>query len=392
MEPIASPDLLGRLEVLVVSFSDLGRDPRVDRQLEWLHHAARLAAIGCGPTSRPNVEYHGVSKPIPSLQRRIRSAAQLSSRSYEQYYWQRSDVDQTQAWMSKERFDVVIANDIDALPVAVERARGAKVIFDAHEYAPREHEHSAFWRLMFQRYRQYLCRRYIPRVHGMTTVSPAIADAYQRDTGVVAEIITNAPPLAQLAPSPHSGDRVRLVHHGAAIASRHIEKMIDVANRLPPNYTLDLMLVESSPGYMRRLRKLASNNPRVRFRDPVPMPEIARALNEYDVGLCLIEPSNFNYLHALPNKLFEFIQARLAVVVGPSPAMAGVVREHQCGVVASDFDVGSVVRCVLEMEPRIGEYKTASDQAAKLLNAEVNGERFIETVARTLDAGGKTEM
>jgi len=41
-------------------------------------------------------------------------------------------------------------------------------------------------------------------------------------------------------------------------------------------------------------------------------------------------------LHALSDKLFEFIQACLADAIGPSPEMARIIHEDSCGIVADD--------------------------------------------------------
>ena len=51
------------------------------------------------------------------------------------------------------RFDVILANDAEVLPLAARLAReqGARLVFDAHEYAPRELEDNLKWRIFFQR-------------------------------------------------------------------------------------------------------------------------------------------------------------------------------------------------------------------------------------------------
>ena len=91
------------------------------------------------------------------------------------------------------------------------------------------------------------------------------------------------------------------------------------------------------PRSYRHLEGLCSSRPNVSMVPPVPMTGIVPAINSYDIGLFLLEPTNFNYRYALPNKLFEFVQARLAVAIGPSPEMARLVRQFGCGVVADSF-------------------------------------------------------
>jgi hypothetical protein len=88
---------------------------------------------------------------------------------------------------------------------------------------------------------------------------------------------------------------------------------------------------------------------------------------------------------ALPNKLFEFIQARLALVVGPSPEMARVVREHECGLVTRDFTSQSLAEALASLTPAsIAAYKRQSNRAAGQLNAEQNRAAVLGLVERAL--------
>jgi hypothetical protein len=94
-------------------------------------------------------------------------------------------------------------------------------------------------------------------------------------------------------------------------------------------------------------------------------------LRKYDIGLFYVEPTTFNLAHCLPNKLFEFIQAGLGVAIGPSPDMARILREYQCGVVSDSFDLDITSRCLNGLS--IGDVdllKINSLEAAKTLNWE----------------------
>jgi hypothetical protein len=148
----------------------------------------------------------------------------------------------------------------------------------------------------------------------------------------------NAPSYQALEPSTVEAGKIRMIHHGAAIRSRHLEVLIEVMKYLDDRFSLDLMLMESDFAYMRYLRESVANDPRIRFIPTVRMEDICSRINAYDLGIYLLPPVNFNHEYALPNKLFEFIQARLAVAIGPSPEMARIVRRHGLGVVASSFE------------------------------------------------------
>lgn len=379
---------VGRRTAVVLSFSDLARDPRVNRQIRFLRERYRVVAAGYADPRVEGVEFVPVRLRGKSAAGRIASAVQLLTGRFERYYWRQHHVLDLAERLAGVRADVILANDIDTLPLALRVAGDAPVVFDAHEYAPLEFEDRLFFRLFLQRYRTYLCRTYIPRTAGMATVCESIAAAYERDTGVRPVVVLNAPdyePLEPMARAP--GDRtIRLVHHGGANPSRELDRMIRMMDHLDERFTLDLLLVEAGGGgYIAKLKRLARGNDRIRFLDPVPMRELPRFLNAYDVGIFILPPTNFNYRYALPNKLFEYIQARLAVAVSPAPEMARVVRATGCGVVSRDDSPRAMAEALrtLDLE-RILDYKRRAHEAAATLNADQARAGVLALVDRAL--------
>jgi glycosyltransferase involved in cell wall biosynthesis len=223
----------------------------------------------------------------------------------------------------------------------------------------------------------------------MLTVSEGLADAYERETGVRARVVTNAPGYQDLAPTPVH-DPVRVIHHGGAQPGRGLEELIRAASLLDARFTADFMLVEvkGSPGYRKKLIRLADGNPRIRFPDPQPMHGLAHAINDYDIGVYLLPPVTLNRRYAMPNKLFEFIQARLAVAIGPSPEMARIVRTYGCGIVTEDFEPETLATALNALDPAtIANFKRASHAAARELCAEKNEAIIVGAVDDAL--GGR---
>jgi hypothetical protein len=101
------------------------------------------------------------------------------------------------------------------------------------------------------------------------------------------------------------------------------------------------------------------------------------------VGLFLLPPVNFNYRFALPNKFFEFIQARLAVAIGPSTEMARIVEEHSLGVIADSFRPDGLANALEQLtDESIRGYKLAADRAARQLNYEAAGRVLLHEIER----------
>jgi len=370
--------------VLVISFTDLAADPRVDRQIAMLRQRHDVLAAGLGPPRRDGIDFVALEDPPRTRVGRLPGLARLLARRYRDVYWCHPVNRRALELLAGLECDAVVANDLPALPLALALPGAPPVVFDAHEYAPREQEELRWWRLLMGPYVRWLCSEHIPRVAAMMTVAPSIAEAYEADTGVPCAVVTNAPPRADLRPTA-AHEPVRILHHGIAQPARRLEQMIRVIELLDERFTLDLVLADGDPAYRRQLMQRAADQPRVSFPPPRPMDALVRAANDYDIGLYLLAPANFNQRHALPNKIFEFIQARLAVAVGPSPEMAAVVREHGVGVVAEDFTAEAMARALRGLDrPRIDELKARSHAAAQLLCAESNTPRVLELVEQAL--------
>ncbi len=360
--------------ILIVSFSMIQSDPRVMRQIRLLEGKYRVTVAGYGRAPDAQVEFIALERQPRSVLLKSFWALQLLAGLYERYYWSQQQILVCLRRLAGRRFDLVIANDVSSLPLALSVAGGAPVMIDSHEYSPREFEDQWLWRRLFGRYADYLCRHYLPQVASMTTVCEGISREYQRVYGVPSTVVHNAPVFHDLQPEPVNGGHIRLIHHGAAIRSRHLEVMIEMVGFLDERFTLDFMLVASDQRYLEELRAQVRDQPRIRFLEPVPMPEICRALNNYDIGVFLLPPVNFNYQHALPNKFFEFVQARLAIAIGPSPEMANILSKHKLGIVAQSFQPQALAQSLNALDDEdIMAFKRASHAAAHELSYAHDG-------------------
>jgi glycosyltransferase involved in cell wall biosynthesis len=128
---------------------------------------------------------------------------------------------------------------------------------------------------------------------------------------------------------------------------------------------------------------------RITFRSPVSPQEIPETINAYDIGLFLLPPVNFNRVHALPNKLFEFIMAGLAIAIGPSPEMARIVRAYRLGIVADTFEPADLAQRLNALTPEeINAMKRHSLNAAKRFSADAEMGKLLAIYRRVLAEPG----
>lgn len=371
--------------ILLISFTDLKKDPRVFRQIEALRPNHQVLTAGAGDPGLPGVRFIGCKRQPRSFPRKIASALRLLWGRYDSYYWDMPHVVELHDKLKGLCFDLAVANEIESLPLALKVSRERPVVLDAHEYSPLEFEDQWVWRVFFAHYKDDMCRRFMARAAAVTTVGQGIADRYAQEYGIRVEVISNAAHFYDLPVRLTEGSQIRMIHHGAATVSRRIDLMIDLMGYLDERFSLDLVLVPGSPDYIEWIKRRASGKPNIRFLDAVPMDQLVTLCSQYDIGVFLLPPTNFNYRMALPNKFFEFIQARLAVAIGPSPEMAQIVRNFGCGVVADDFAPASLAHALNQLSSTdIDRMKAGSDRTARVYTAETNAEKLREIVTSVL--------
>jgi hypothetical protein len=371
--------------ILIISFSEIHRDPRVMRQISLLESVYDLTITGFGKKPEVRLDFIEIKRQLvrASIYRKVLWVFKLVLGCWESYYWNQNEQKEALRLLQDVSFDILIANDIQALPLALKLANGKPVIFDAHEYSPKENEENLIWRLLFGRYNHALCRKYLPLVQSMLTVCQGIADEYNLTFGVKPLVVHNAPQKMELLPSVVNQNLVRMIHHGVAIRSRRLELMIDVMKHLDSRFTLDFMLNGGDASYITYLQNKAQDNPRIRFIEPVSMSGICSFINQYDVGIYILPPDNFNHKLALPNKLFEFIQARLAIAIGPSPEMARLIKGYGCGIVSDSFEPEALA-CILKKITikELKDFKYLAHLAAEELCFEFEGPIILSEVRR----------
>jgi hypothetical protein len=398
---VSLPDMK---KLLIICYSNLNSDPRILRHYNALKNNFQIYTAGLADLdpSLPFVKLEAIAETprysfhlkLPVFLRKIfsllirledgfrrnvseikrKSGEQNKSSYFERKYWKQERLNALAA-LSVNAYDIILANDIDTLPMALGlKGPETKIIIDCHEYHPLEFEEDVSWVKETKPYNEYLCKEYLPKADLMFTVCKGIASKYASEYSLNPVVITNAASYAELHPSPTAPDNIRMIHHGVGGPSRQIERMIDLFMYLDHRFSLDLMLVSLSKEYRQILLDRIGKNTKVRLIEPVSTQMIVSKLNSYDIGLYILPPVNFNSKYALPNKLFEFIQARLAIAIGPSPEMAYYVKKYKLGIVSETFEAECLAKELNKLTAsEIEAFKNNVDGAAFELSAEKNG-------------------
>lgn len=359
--------MTSRPRLLILSFSSIRSDPRVLKEVELFKGKYRVSTCGYGE-GPDGVEEHFA---LPADSRGWPSdKVGLVSRRFGRVYDGLTAVQSARKILPAGAFDVILANDLNTLPLALELKPTLGVHADLHEFAPKEKDDDLKWRLFVAPYMRWLCRRYLGSATSVTTVSAGIAARYTKDYRVPCGVVTNAAPFSDREPRP-VGPRIRMIHSAAGQRYRKLENFVEAMRDAPEWLSLDMIVMPNEPDYVAELKELAKDVPAIRFRDPVPYAQLVDTLAEYDVSLVFLPPTNFNLENALPNKFFEAVQARLGIIVGPSPAMVSIVNEYGLGAVTPDFKASTLASVLRGLTPdAVESWKAAADRAARPLSAE----------------------
>ena len=308
----------------------------------------------------------------------------------QQHYWR-------YAWhfVQSARYRLILCNDVDTLPLGIAATRwnrSCKVVLDMHEYATREQDDGHEWLKVRRPLVTGIMRSMARRAHGTVTVSEAFVKLFQKEFGMKKPIVVhNAPDLIELPAKPAATDgKIHLIHHGGACRQRRMERMIEAMRHCGDRFVLHFMLSGGEPDYREFLEKAAAELPpgRVVFEAPVPPDRVVAAVARHDIGVYLLPDDNFNCRHAMPNKFFDFIVAGLPVAIGPSPAMAAVVKEHRIGWVGPDFSAESFGALLAGLtDAQIAACRQASLLARQKFNAATETAKLVELVKKLVPPG-----
>ncbi|MCX7908677.1 MAG: glycosyltransferase [Ignavibacteria bacterium] len=120
------------------------------------------------------------------------------------------------------------------------------------------------------------------------------------------------------------------VYQGVLLNGRGLDLAI---KSLSSNTRLHLVVIGSGP-LEAQYKKLAQDfnvSDRTHFLGLIQYSQLLNYTMACDIGLCLIEPISFSYELALPNKLFEYLQAGIPTIATKLPAIESVFLQYKVG-------------------------------------------------------------
>ena len=284
-------------------------------------------------------------------------------------------------------------HDLNTLKIGIKlkEEQGAKLVYDSHElylHKNRVKKPGAYKiRLLTKIETQGM-----QMADAVITVGACIADwlvkEYQSKTPFV---IHNAPAYreqesvnTELSLRNELGigsDEFLLVYSGGITFNRGLEQVIEASSRI--DNLRFVMMGYGSEAYLDSLKKRIKKfnaQEKIHFFGPVPHEQVSSSLSSADCGIAPIINICLSYYYCAPNKLFEFVQARLPILASNFPEMQKVVNDFDLGATFDPEDPDNIEKVIKEMinnPERRKEFQSHSHSAAKAYNWKVEEEKLV---------------
>jgi glycosyltransferase involved in cell wall biosynthesis len=291
--------------------------------------------------------------------------------------------------------DILIANDLDTLPAnyLAGKIRRKKVVYDSHEYYTEVPELAG--RNFTRRVWTTIEKCILPHIKCSYTVCESIAKIYSEKYNIRMQVIRNLPEYIKVLPEikvsiRQQGEKV-IVYQGSLNMARGLELAIEAMNHID----MAKLVIIGDGDITGKLKKMADKpalRNKVQFISRMPYDELVSYTIQADLGISLEEKIGLNYYYALPNKLFDYIQARIPVLVSDFPEMARIVKDYGIGRAVSVSDplqLASIMREMIEDKSQIKIWKQNLEEAARRLCWEQEEDKLLSIYSDIICRGKK---
>jgi glycosyltransferase involved in cell wall biosynthesis len=229
--------------------------------------------------------------------------------------------------------DILLSNDLDTLlpNYLVSVLQKKNIVYDSHELFPEVPElvHKPFVKKCWSILESWI----IPKLKNSYTVCNSIAEFYDKKYNSKFKTILNLPNKKEIELGKFSfkttGKKI-IIYQGAINIGRGLELIIDTME-----YLNNCMLVIIGNGdiYEGLVKKVTDKNlnNKIHFLGKISPKELHKLTPLANLGLSIEEDLGLNYRFALPNKIFDYIQAEVPILVSDLPEMKRISINYKVG-------------------------------------------------------------
>ncbi|KIA90109.1 glycosyltransferase [Kaistella jeonii] len=261
---------------------------------------------------------------------------------------------------------ILLSNDLDTLlpNYLISRKLNIPLVFDSHEIFT---EMPSVNGRFTQKIWRSLERKIVPKLKYMMTASESYADWFHKTYKIERPVVVQNFPKKTENPQNYTETNSKkiILYQGVINPSRGLDKMIPAMKNIE---NAEFWIAGDGPRkeeYLELTRTLGLEN-NVKFLGKL-FPDVLRTITQKaDIGLSIEENNGLSYYFSMPNKISDYIQCRVPVVVSDFPEMRKVVDFFGAGEKIADYsELAEKVSTVLQNGKHF--YEDSLNKAAKEL-------------------------
>jgi glycosyltransferase involved in cell wall biosynthesis len=267
--------------------------------------------------------------------------------------------------------DILLSNDLDTLAAntSVAFLKRKKLVYDSHELFTEVPELSGkkFKKIVWEKLEK-MC---FGRISLAYTVCEPIADFYKNKYKIDFGVIRNLPFRREPKLDYNSRENI-LIYQGALNKDRGIETIIKSMQ-----FINNCKLIIAGKGDLEvQLKDLATNldlDKKIKFTGNLDFETLYELTSKAKIGLSIEYGNSLNYKYALPNKIFDYIQAGVPILCSPLQEIVKIIEKYQVGVILENNNEVSLAKLINELICN-EEYLTKLNNNCKIAAAELHWE------------------
>jgi glycosyltransferase involved in cell wall biosynthesis len=288
-------------------------------------------------------------------------------------------------YLLKSEINVFVSNDLDTLPAnyLASRIKRKPLVYDSHEYFTEVPE--LIGRPVVKAIWTWLEKMLVPKVDAAYTVCDSISEVYSDMYKVDFKVVRNLPVCSKVERPEHQekleGQHKVILYQGAL----NLGRGVGAAIRSMPYLEGAELWLAGDGDLTSELKELVVEmklESKVKFLGRLPLHQLHEVTCQADLGISLEEDLGLNYRFALPNKLFDYIQAGVPVLVANLPEMRYIIEHYQIGAIAETHqrkELAELLKTALFDQEKRMVWKQNLPIAAKELCWE-NEEKSLKSV------------
>ncbi len=284
------------------------------------------------------------------------------------------------------KFNVFVANDLDTLlpNFLAARLTGSPLFYDSHEYFTEVPE--LVHRPKVRETWEGLEKGLLPKINQAYTVCQSIAEAYRYKYGTYFHVVRNVPERMVPFDIPPDkkldfGGKKIILYQGALNIGRGLEQTIRAMQYI--DHAVFVIVGDGDIAIqMKTLTHSLQLKEKVKFLGRMSFNDVKYITVQADLGLSIEENLGLNYKYSLPNKLFDYIQAEIPVLVSNLPEMKKIVTDYQVGAILDSHQpqqMAKQISSILNDQEKITFWKNNLKKAAEELCWE-NEKEVLKTI------------